>query len=284
MINKFVKSIRRDGTFKTIKKIPSFAYSKILPIGNKIISYFTVQGLLHRRRAYLSEILFKEFKGIVRYGRFKGFNLGDKFKWGKADAGSMLLGFYEKEVLDALASAAGTHNKLIDLGGADGYFSVGCLVNNMFTYTYCYEISELSQKNIKYCAELNNVSNRISINGMATADFYEALLGQNVDLSKCVLLCDIEGGEFNVFNEKTFEAFKGAVIIIEIHEWHDNGLEKLEKLKQAASRFFHITELTMGMRDLSIYPELSQYHDSDRWLLCSEGRGKLMTWLKLDPK
>jgi hypothetical protein len=291
MINKLINSIKSDGVFETadstIKKTINFVLiflSNYLSYLNKYISYFSIEENIHRRRINLSNILFEQFRGTVAYGPFKGFQLGDKFTWGKADAGSMIFGFYEKEVLDFLVSVPATHKTLIDLGAADGYYSVGCLVNNLFEFTYCYEISELSRENIKYCSELNNVSKRIAINGMATADFYMQLIEQKVDLSKCFLLCDIEGGEFDVFNEKTFEAFKGAVILIEIHEWHQNGKIKYEKLKQEASQFFNITEITMGSRDLSIFPELSKYHDSDRWLLCSEGRGQLMTWLKLEPK
>ena len=51
-----------------------------------------------------------------------------------------------------------------------------------------------------------------------------------------------------------------------------------------AEEFFNVTELKMGSRDLSNIPELQKFSDSDRWLMCSEGRGELMSWLRLDPK
>ena len=41
--------------------------------------------------------------------------------------------------------------------------------------------------------------------------------------------------------------------------------------------------LTTGARDLSVFPELRRMRDTDRWLIVSEGRGQLMTWLKLGP-
>ena len=49
-----------------------------------------------------------------------------------------------------------------------------------------------------------------------------------------------------------------------------------------AKPFFKISTLTTTARDLSKFPELSNYADSERWLIASEGRSKLMTWLKLD--
>jgi len=39
----------------------------------------------------------------------------------------------------------------------------------------------------------------------------------------------------------------------------------------------------MGSRDLSTYPELQQWNDLDRWLICSEGRAQLMSWVRFDP-
>ena len=35
--------------------------------------------------------------------------------------------------------------------------------------------------------------------------------------------------------------------------------------------------------DLSEFEELKEWSDTDRWLVCSEGRPKLMTWWRLDP-
>ena len=48
--------------------------------------------------------------------------------------------------------------------------------------------------------------------------------------------------------------------------------------------FFKISTLATTSRDLSKFSELFDYEDSDRWLIASEGRPKLMTWLRLDPR
>ena len=44
-----------------------------------------------------------------------------------------------------------------------------------------------------------------------------------------------------------------------------------------------ITALVTGARDLSQFRELRMMSDTDRWLLCSEGRPRLMSWLRFDP-
>jgi hypothetical protein len=196
----------------------------------------------------------------------------------------MLLGFYEKEVVESLLNASSKYNFIIDLGAADGYFAIGCLINNMYKKAYCYEQSEESRKHLFSNSIINRVENRIEIDGIANNNFHVTLKGNGVDLKKCVLLCDIEGGEFDLFDDNVLQAFKHSTIIIEVHEWHENGLEQYKELKGRASMYFKITELKTGNRDLSIYPEVASLNDNDRWLLCSEGRHHLMTWLKLEPK
>ena len=58
----------------------------------------------------------------------------------------------------------------------------------------------------------------------------------------------------------------------------------MTELTNNAKPFFKISTLTTASRDLSKFPELFDYEDSDRWLIASEGRPKLMSWLRLDPR
>jgi hypothetical protein len=132
-------------------------------------------------------------------------------------------------------------------------------------------------------AKLNNVMHRIEIQGTAKKDFFKEL-PENV-LSKAVLLVDIEGAEFEIIDKKTFEAFKKSIIFVELHDWfYEDGLEKLQKMKNDSISTHLITTLTTGARDLSIFSELKKMHDHDRWLICSERRQQQMNWLRFDPK
>jgi len=82
-----------------------------------------------------------------------------------------------------------------------------------------------------------------------------------------------------------FAAFSGSVILIESHDYfYADGQNKLDRLKADAAPYFQITEFTTGSRDLSKFPELRTFNDTDRWLICDEGRGELMRWLRLDPR
>ena len=113
--------------------------------------------------------------------------------------------------------------------------------------------------------------------------FYKDLKNDEIDQS--VLLVDIEGAEFNLFDKNLFKKFSKSIIYIELHPWifKNDGQEELHKLENDAREYFTIEKITTTSRDLSKFEELKKWSDTDRWLICSEGRPKLMTWWRLDP-
>jgi hypothetical protein len=148
--------------------------------------------------------------------------------------------------------------------------------------SYCFEITAKGQEVIKQNAILNNVLNKVVIKGEAKKDFYKDI--HIDDIKNSVLLVDIEGGEFNLFDENLFAVFQNSIIFIELHDWFfEDGESKIAKLKSDAKNTHLISELTTSERDLSKFKELKSLSDTDRWLLCSEGRPKMMTWFRFDP-
>jgi hypothetical protein len=88
-----------------------------------------------------------------------------------------------------------------------------------------------------------------------------------------------------VLNQDSLKALKDAIFIIEIHDFlFEDGAARYRALKETASAWFHFTEFTTGARNPSEIPELHGMNDTDRWLICSEGRDRLTSWLRLDPK
>ena len=66
-------------------------------------------------------------------------------------------------------------------------------------------------------------------------------------------------------------------------EYLHDGEEALAQLRERLSQHFSLEVVQTAARDLSIYPELQLLSDTERWLLCSEGRGQLMQWWVLSP-
>jgi hypothetical protein len=270
---KFVNSVIKDSPSETIKKIANWVANRF---------EISTPAKIQKHRIELSKKLDKLFNSTVGYGPFKGLKLCPNSWWGSKDRATMLLGIYEKEVLDSIVNLPIKYNTFIDLGAADGYYGIGVLVNNIFERTICYELSAHGREVIKNNASLNNVSTRIDIKGVANKKFYSEIPSSTLESS--VLLIDIEGAEFELFDQQTFVALNKSIIIMELHEWlFEDGNEKLARLRRDSVSTHSITELRMSSRDLSIFPELKKFSDNDRWLICSEGRAQLMCWLRFDP-
>ena len=262
--------------FKFIRRLISFLVRKL--------NLADLDGFIYQRRLELASKVDKMHKSTVQIGPFKGMILSDGDWWGKIDRPSMIYGFYEKEVLESLTNSGNEFKLLIDIGAADGYYGIGALINNKFQKSICYEISPDGQKQIKKNAHLNNVHDRIEIRGEAKKGFYNEFSDE--ELASSLILMDIEGGEFDLLSERQdFLKVSKATLIIESHALHfKDGEARQKNLLSLAEDFFNITELKTSTRDLSNIPSLKKFCDSDRWLICSEGRGELMSWFRLDPK
>ena len=238
---------------------------------------------INKKRKLLSRELSERMSNTVKYGPFASMIFCEENWWGAADRGSMLLGIYEEELLNSIMTVPNNYRVFIDLGAADGYYSVGALVSQKFQKSYSFEISAIGRDVIKKNANLNRVSNKLHIFGEATKSFYKNI--PKSDLNSAVILIDIEGAEFSLLNRGLFGNLKKSIIFIELHDWFfEDGEKKMAKLMSDAKPFFKISKLTTTSRDLSKFPELFDLPDSERWLIASEGRSKLMTWLRLDPR
>lgn len=275
VVRKTIRFVRRDGVAATARRaLKRLQFS--LGLANDPVE---------KRRVALSRELFGEFGGIVRYGPMQGLKLPDGLYWSSGDGAPMLLGIYEREVMEALQLISASRRTLVNLGAADGYYGVGLVKNGMFEHSYCFELMPKGRAAIKELAASNGLEKRVHVFGAADKDLSRMLVAEGVNLGDVVILCDIEGAEFEAFTTDALMALNGAIIIIEVHDFlREDGREQLRTLKDRASVWFNLTEMRMGARDLSVFPECQRFSDSDRWLMASEGRGELMTWLRLDPK
>jgi len=275
LIQTYLNKLKNGGIIRSFAAVGKWCVCGIIPQD-------WIPRLMRRRHAFLSNELDRALASTVKHGPFRGFKFSKTSAWSLEDRASMLLGFYEKEVLSELQETAGSRRIFIDLGAADGYYGVGVLVSNMFQTSYCFEISEEGQQTITSNAELNGVSDRISVKGIANKDFYKNFTPD--ELCSCVILVDIEGAEFDLFDVDTFRAFANATIIIEIHDFLvEDGHKKLQHLKSIGGRTHELKEIVTGCRDLSAFTEVRKFSDYDRWLICSERRRQLPTWLRFDP-
>jgi precorrin-6B methylase 2 len=274
LLLKFIRETWTNGLYTALRKAADW-------LRFKTARALRIKHPLHKFREHLATRLTKEFNSTVRYGPFMGLRLLDDSWWGRQDRPAMFLGLYEREVLESLASLKNSKRCFIDIGAADGYYAIGVLVSNMFRKSYCFEANEKGQKIIWRNAALNGVSSRLSVQGFATKEFHKNILPE--DLEKSVVLIDIEGGEFEILDESVFKVLRDATIIVEIHDWIEDADVKLARLKHSAEATHTCRTFSTSSRDLSDFSELKMLDDNERWLLCSEGRPRLMSWLQFNP-
>ncbi len=225
--------------------------------------------------------------GVIQHGPLAGYNIGQYATWREEDNASKVLGFYEQEVCALLDRLAGRCDVLVDLGGADGFYAVGMVARQLYRESHCFEIEDQSRANIAAIAAANNVADRVHLYGAATSTFARDLSAAGIDFRRAAVLVDIESNEFDVLTADCLHNLRHAHVIVEIHDFmrpHD-GAQRYAELRERAQVDFHVHSFTTGSRDPSSIPFLRQgWTDTDRWLLCSESRATLMTWLYLEPK
>lgn len=232
------------------------------------------------RRERLARELWHRMQGVVAYGPFKGLELDWDVSWSQADLSSMLLGCYELEIMDAIhAPEFADRTHFVDIGAADGYYAVGCLRNGRVQSADCFELTDTGRETIHRNARRNGVSERLRVYASADRGLPDAL--PDVDWNDTVVLCDIEGPELELFDDACLDAMKGAMILIEIHNWVDNFWARYKALLERAARHYDLRMLERSGFPGHEIAELRGHPDANRMLMLSEGRPNVMRFLQL---
>jgi precorrin-6B methylase 2 len=249
-----------------------------------LVRYFFIQARpsnLEKRRELLSNQLANLLDFTVHYGPFKGLELSREFNWSKSDIAPMLLGTYEQHLLEHIVESLSDFRNFIDLGAGDGYYVAGLLYSGLADSVVAYEMNESSRATILKNMEINGLSSGFEIRGTASPDFLDDF--STLELSNSLILIDVEGYEFELFEKIDMSRLKNTQIVIEIHDFEPDSEAKVTNLLSHLGRTHSLSIITTGSRNLDLYSELADFNDSDRWLLVSEGRPKSMRWVSCMP-
>ena len=236
-----------------------------------------------RERRRLSDLLMSNYNRTVQYGPLKGYKIPEQSHWGALARPSMLLGLYEREVVNALLKYAEKRDVFVDVGAADGFFAVGLVACGIFKRSYAFEINTNGRQVIKKSSEINGVAHSVSVRGRFDTDFVAN--AEEFDLSRSVVLIDIEGEEFDLLDSLLIEQLRRAVLVVELHDFHfADGAALRSALCARLDAHFEVTTITTGAREVPRSEFLDAMSDNERWLLCSEGRARRMEWLIALPR
>lgn len=219
----------------------------------------------------------------MQHGEYKGLLLDGSSNVSRGPLGLKILGFYEKPVVEEIIVSA-PFKDLINFGAADGYMSLGPLFSGLCQRSICFEMTQKGRDAVARNAELNKLIDKVEIHGIVDDSILTHLDELGVSPNQTVILCDIEGAEFDVLNAKVLHDLRGAKIIVELH---DRLMEGGVALRNAL-----IKRLPDGARyrilrsgealSYNGIADLECLSDNDRALVLSDGRKVFGEWMVID--
>jgi hypothetical protein len=170
-----------------------------------------------------------------------------------------LTGAYEVEIYQPFekAIASGTRT-FIDVGCADGYYAAGMAFASPNITTHAFDLAASARNLCLEVAEINAVSQRVRVEKRFSLSSLS-----RIDPSGALMLCDIEGGEADLFTTDLVARLRLTTTVIEVHEDARPGIS--DKLRALLS----------PSHDLETVHQRSQNAD--------ESRPPLMHWLIARP-
>lgn len=146
----------------------------------------------------------------VLTGPFKDLQYYDRIVWGPITP--KWLGTYESELHEVIQNIIErNYIRIMDVGAAEGYYSVGFAYKCPDTEVISYDVSPLARRRQKQLRELNDVRN-LKIQGFCKHKVLSEKAGKGT-----LIFCDIEGGELDLLDPKASESLKSSDILVEIH-------------------------------------------------------------------
>tara|TARA_B100001250_G_scaffold300316_1_gene262008 strand:- start:587 stop:1396 length:810 start_codon:yes stop_codon:yes gene_type:complete len=169
--------------------------------------------LLSKWRSILITNTYIENEGLkVFQGPFKGMNFLRQSSEGCHVA--KLLGTYEQPLHNYLEEIiAFDYNLIINIGSAEGYYSVGLAMRSKVSRVISFDINKEAQNACKELAIKNDVEDSIQIE----CEFHPSIL-KDYKHTKSLLICDVEGDEKKLLDIINYSEFNEIDILVESHE------------------------------------------------------------------
>lgn len=189
------------------------------------------EGFTAHMRARYSQRLTLASDEKVRLGALTGLLLPSNSKWsGSSDLASMTFGEYERQVIEQMHELE-NFDFLIDLGASWGYYAVGLQVSGLVAKNsvVAFEMNPLIQSELQETAKSNKV--KLQIRGEASSAEVSDLI-HSLTVNRGLLICDIEGAEYEMFSGPLLDAARDWYLVIELHDESKNT-ELLDTLSRS---------------------------------------------------
>lgn len=213
---------------------------------------------------------------IVRHGVFQGM----KYPYAQAAGSALfpkLLGSYERELHPVIEEICREgYSEIVDVGCAEGYYAVGLARRMPTARIYAYDTDPEAVRLCRTMADLNGVSDRITIGGLFDAEALKTIPFTR----KGLILSDCEGFEKKLFGEETVSLLASCDLLVEVHDFLDITISSyIRKLFEST----HDIEVIQSLDDIKKaqtyrFEELEPYDLATRKTLLAESRPAIMEW------
>lgn len=216
-------------------------------------------------------------------GPFKsGFAIESRWS-GRQYIPAQIAGSYERELVSWITSAA-PYDLVIDLGAAEGFYALNLLELDYCSQMVAFELDELSRDELRANADRllrDTKTARLFLHGAATeAEIIK--ISREKQGGSNLLICDIEGAEFDLFTDVLTQNLNSFSIAIELHS-HDEA--KISNICAIIERTHSVQVLSRSVLDLStlydLFPDATELEIVN---LAHEGRLSRQEWLLARPK
>jgi precorrin-6B methylase 2 len=193
------------------------------------------------------------------------------------------LGCYEQEIQPVIAEMiTEQYPTVIDIGAAEGYYAVGLALKMPHSKVISYDTDPIARFRQRQLAELNGISN-LEVRKYCSASELETFSG-----ARAVVICDIEGFEYELMDPVKTPVLRNLDILIEVHKTEAYQVnEGAELLENRFERTHLVTRFHAADRDReemrSRVPELKKLTDAETDFALYEGRypGQIWLWMKV---
>lgn len=232
--------------------------------------------LRYRFRLY-TFIFLNRYQERVAFGPFRGMHFPREIVQQTHAVPSYILGCYEEELHPVIWKIANTpYDIIIDIGCATGYYAVGLARMMPHIKMYAFDTDPVARQLCSHMAHVNQVADRVIID---TVCDYNTLNKLQMLPGRKLILCDIEGAEYDLLDPDRIPMLKALDILVETHQGAiDFGHDVL--IKRFANTH-HIQHIPIGKRDWTQYPDIEWIPLLDRDLIFSDARTIMSPWLFL---
>lgn len=223
-----------------------------------------------RRAAEIDPIVAQHCGTTVIAGPFNGMRYGaHAFCGGYAPK---LLGCYEAELHGVLTEALGrNYEVIVDIGAAEGYYAVGFARRFPQAQVFAFEIDQQAQSFCEEMIALNEVTDRVHLAGACTVDSLRSL-----PLRSALLICDCEGGEFDLLRPDVVPDLASCDLLVEMHDHIDARITPT--LLERFARTHDVALVDSRVHDPADFPAADFLPPRDRASAVDDLRGASMQW------